>query len=122
MGSPERTEPVPKPGNGGRDLVDAIKRALGAAYELDEREELLLKLAAHQADDLARLEADIRDRGTTVLGSTGQQVLNPAFSEARLARLALEKLLSAISLPDSERDVLERAQEAAAERWRARAP
>lgn len=67
---------------------------------------------------MARLEADVRDRGTTVLGSAGQPVLNPAISEARQGRLALGKLLGAITLPDSESEGVRRARHAATERWR----
>jgi hypothetical protein len=110
--------PAPDLGDAGTALVARIRRALGDAYELDEREEALLDLAARQADDVARLEADVRDRGTTVLGSTRQPVLNPSISESRQGRLALAKILGAISLPDSEREAVGRARAAAEERWR----
>ena len=60
---------------------------------MDEREEALLDLAAHQADDIARAEADIEGRGYLVPGSKGQQVVNPSVAEVRQGRLALGKLL-----------------------------
>jgi hypothetical protein len=112
---------TPKLGAAGTALVAAIKRELGDTYELDEREALLLDLAAHQADDVARLEADVRDRGTIVLGSTGQPVLNPAIAEGRQARLALTKIIGGIALPDSASDSVKRARHAAEVRWRRQA-
>jgi hypothetical protein len=92
--------PKQRKSKAGAALVKAIRADLGDAYKLDEREEALLSLAAHQADDVERLEADIAERGTTVTGSTGQAVLNPSISEARQGRLALTKILAGITLPD----------------------
>jgi hypothetical protein len=102
-------------------LRGEIVKALPAGMELDERESALLDLAARQADDLARLEAEI-ERGTTVPGSRGQPVLNPALAEARQGRLALGKLLAGLELanaagkPRSEASV--RTQRAAKARWK----
>lgn len=108
----------PNLGPAGKALTDSIRRELGEDFELDEREEAMLDLAARQADDVARLEADIAERGTTVKGSTGQPVLNPAISEARQSRLALAKILGGLELPDSERESVGRARAAAAKRWK----
>jgi hypothetical protein len=96
------------PGSGA-ELVEAIVARLPEGIELDDRERALLELARRQAVDLERLEADIRVRGTTVTGSTGQDVLNPSIAEARQARLAIGRLLAQLELPDtSEADRLAR--------------
>jgi septal ring factor EnvC (AmiA/AmiB activator) len=109
-------------GQAGRELVDSITEALPREVELDEREQALLQLAARQADDIARLEADISERGTTVSGSrAGTSVLNPSISEVRQGRLALGKLLAGLELPDlagrPRNEASRRAQRAADKRW-----
>ena len=78
-----------------RARVDAITGSLGPDLEWDERERGLLELAARQADDLDRLEADIAERGITVDGR-----LNQAVAEARQARVALARILGQVDLPD----------------------
>jgi hypothetical protein len=111
--------PKKKPG---AQLRQEILKALPAGIELDEREAALLDLAARQADDVARLEAEIAERGTTVAGSRGQPTLNPAFAEARQGRLALGKLLAGLELPDAagklRSETSRRAQRAADARWK----
>jgi hypothetical protein len=101
----------------GAVLVKSIREGLPPGVELDEREEALLDLAAHQANDVAALEADIAERGIRVEGSRGQPVLNPAISEARQGRLALGKLLGQLDLPESSSDVVRSARHAAEARW-----
>jgi phage terminase small subunit len=116
---------APKPptglGNSGRALWRQIARALPADWELDEREEALLRLASRQADDLTRLETAIAKDGAMVRGSAGQPVVNPAIVEARQARLAISRLLGSLHLPDADEDPRSaagrRGQEAAKARW-----
>jgi hypothetical protein len=72
--------------------IDAIREGLPPGVELDDREEAILDLAARQAIDVARAESDLEARGYLVLGSRGQEVVNPSLSEARSGRLALGKL------------------------------
>ena len=80
----------------GEALVASIIQGLPPGVELDERETALLDVAARQADDIARLEAEIAERGVRVPGSrAGHEILNPAISEVRQGRLALGKLLGA---------------------------
>ena len=98
-------------------LVEAIVTGLPAGVELDEREEALLDLAARQLDAVARAEADIDTRGYLVEGSRGQQVINPSIAEVRQGRLAMAKILAGLDLPESTRDVVQRARAAAEARW-----
>lgn len=78
-----------------RARVDAITGSLGPDLEWDERERGLLELAARQADDLDRLEADIAERGITVeptqpggrRGSTGPRRPRPDSRPGRDPRL-----------------------------------
>jgi uncharacterized protein with von Willebrand factor type A (vWA) domain len=102
---------------GRNGLIESIRNGLPAGVELDEREEALLDLAAHQAEDIARAEADISERGFLVEGSRGQQVINPAVPEVRQGRLALGKLLGQLDLPESTRDAVRNARRAAESRW-----
>lgn len=105
----------------GKALWKSVQEALPADWVLDEREAELLTLAAHQADDLDRLEAVIKKVGVEALGSAGQPVVHPAVAEARQARLAIGRLLGQLSLPDEEEEprteASKRAQKAANVRW-----
>jgi hypothetical protein len=74
-------------------------------------------LAARQARDVERAEADLEERGYLVPGSQGQQVVNPSLSEARQGRVVLGRLLSQLDLPDSTRDAVRSARDAAESRW-----
>lgn len=102
----------------GAELIDSIRTGLPAGVELDEREEAILDLAARQARDVAAAEADIAERGYLVDGSRGQQVVNPSVAEVRQGRLALGKLLGQLDLPDSAKDAVRSARNAAERRWR----
>jgi hypothetical protein len=97
----------------GQALEGSIRRGLPPGVELDEREEILLSAAAHQADAIEALEADIAERGFMVDGK-----LNPAAMEARQGRTALARLLGGIDLPGSKTLTQLRASKAAGVRWR----
>ena len=116
---------APKPptglGNSGRALWRQIARSLPDGWELDEREEAILRLAGQQVDDLSRLEKAISKDGAMALGSAGQPVVNPAITEARQARLAIGRLLGTLHLPDADEAPRtaagKRGQQAASTRW-----
>jgi len=99
----------------------ALWRRLVAAYDFEPHEQAMLEVACRQADDVAALEHLIAEQGLTVLGSTGQQRLNPAIGEVRQGRLALGKLLGALALPDEADRPLtaasRQAQRAGRARW-----
>ena len=101
----------------GEALIEAIRDGLPLGVELDEREETLLGLAAGQARDVERAEADLAKRGYLVSGYQGQQVVNPSVSEARQGRIAIGRLLGQIDLPESTRDAVKHAREAVEARW-----
>lgn len=117
---------VPRPPKGlgaaGQELWRALHAALPAEAEFDERELVILTLAARQADDVAALEGSLRSSGPVVEGSQGQPRLSGAVAEARQGRLAVSRLLGALELPDFEAERLrssssKRAQHAANARW-----
>jgi hypothetical protein len=80
--------------------VEAIRGSLPASHEWDERELALLDLAARQAADIERLEADIERGGVRVAGRGGEG-LNQAFCEVRQARVALARILGQVDIPES---------------------
>lgn len=86
----------------GKRLRDSILAGLPKGWELDERETELLILAADQADAVAKLEAIVKREGYVTEGSTGQRTVHPAVTEARHGRLAIDRLLGKIVLPDVE--------------------
>src|SRR5215204_655123 len=71
----------------GAALEKVIRDDLPPNVELDPREELLLRAAAAQADDVAALEADIRERGHIVDGTVSASVREVRQGRANLARL-----------------------------------
>ncbi len=100
----------------GTALIEAIREDCPSASRWIS-EETLLNLAGRQARDVERTEADVAKRGYLVPGSQGQQVINPSLGEARQGRIAIGRLLAQIELPDSTRDAVKRAREAAEARW-----
>jgi hypothetical protein len=107
---------------GGLDLAgQQLWADIATRYDLAPRERTVLVAACRQADDIARMEADIMRDGTVVIGAAGQQRLNAAVTEARNGRVALARLLGALALPDAEEqpetEATRRARHAAAVRW-----
>jgi hypothetical protein len=98
----------------GAALEKVIRDDLPPQVELDPREEVLLMAAARQADDIAALEADVRDRGH-VLDSG---LVNPSVREVRQGRANLARLLSGIDLPAAASTSVLRAERAAQARWK----
>jgi hypothetical protein len=103
----------------GELLAIQFNSALPEGVEWDERELAMLMLAQSQANDIQALEGVLEDQGAVIIGSTGQQRLNPVFAELRQQRLALSKILAEIKLPDeglgSTKNVVK--QRAANARW-----
>ena len=116
---------APSLGPRGRALWRSIVAGLPKGFELDEREEALLALAARQGDDVAKLEALVKRDGPMVVGSAGQPVLHPAVAEIRQGRATISRLLGQLELPDAEEEPRteagRRAQRAARARWQRRA-
>lgn len=81
-------------------LRQQMDGALPNGAEWDEREAALLSLAEAQADDIDALEKELEHQGPMVIGSTGQQRLNPIFGELRQQRLALSRILSDLRMPE----------------------
>lgn len=90
-------------------------------YDFTAVELILLETAARQADDVATLEAGLRD-GFAVEGSRGQLRLSAAVTEVRQGRLALARLIAELRLPSEGENVGKHPvkQRAAQTRWTAR--
>lgn len=108
----------------GTALHEMILGGLPKDWELDDRESAVLDLACRQADVVAALEAAAEESGVMVKGSTGQMVVNPAVVEARQGRLAVDRLIGKIVLPEPEKaeghtSATEMGRRAARARWSA---
>lgn len=104
----------------GKSLWQAMWSELPDALEFDGREQTLLLAACRQADAVAALERAIQRDGAMVPGSRGQQRLHPAIVEARQGRLALDRLLGGLQIPDGDERPMSSAQHRAAQAARAR--
>lgn len=108
----------------GRRVWTSILGGIAEGYELDERELLVLEVAARQADQNRALEDALAEAGVVVRGSAGQPRLNAVATELRQGRIALDKLLGSIGLPDEDAGERltergRRAKHAADSRWAA---
>jgi hypothetical protein len=92
--------------------VQAVRDGIPESHEWDGRDLTLLALAERQARHIDALEAQVDESGVT----DGDRVL-PAVKEARTARLALAKLLGAVDMPESGREIQIRGRRGAAARW-----
>jgi phage terminase small subunit len=100
----------------------AFWRETVADFELTRDVLAILLEVCRTLDNLDALAATISEMGTMVTGSQGQQVINPALTEARGQRQLLHRLVSAMGLPDEEGEALPsvqkiRASKAASMRW-----
>lgn len=122
----EREKPRPPTG-----LRAAGRRFWATVHErydgLEPAEVALLTECCATVDTIAGLEAAVRKHGAMVSGSQGQQVLNPAITEARLQRAQLARLLDQLGLPTEEDSesvpdspARRKARKAAEVRWRRR--
>jgi hypothetical protein len=86
-------------------LGDAGKRLWksltdGITYRPDEL--VTLEQAARMADTIASLEQDVRGQSATVIGSKGQDAVNPLLQELRLSRAFLVACLRQLDVPEEE--------------------
>jgi hypothetical protein len=92
-----------------------------AEFELDLREQEILRLAARQLDDVARLEQLLARDGPMAEGSQGQPRLSQVVGELRQSRIAASRLLGELRLPDADEKPRTarslRAERAANSRW-----
>lgn len=93
-------------------------RRVVSLYALAEHEAEALTAACRTADDISRLEKSLKDAPVMTIGSRGQSVVNPLFTEVRAHRLALTRLLSAAGLDAGEiEDRSTAARRLARRRW-----
>jgi hypothetical protein len=102
--------------------------AVVVPYALTPAELANLAEAARTADELDRLEKEVRALPQlTTTGSTGQVKAHPLLAEVRSHRLLLERLTTALNLPDEDqasgmRPGQRHARRAAQARWRDHVP
>jgi hypothetical protein len=100
--------------------------AVAGLYILTASEVEMLRQACRTADELDRLERAVRALPElTTTGSTGQLKPHPLLAEVRAHRQLLERLTTALNLPDDTEEVGTRAssrhaRKAAKGRWRKR--
>jgi hypothetical protein len=88
----------------------------------------MLGQACRTTDELDRLERAVRAlHELTTTGSTGQLKPHPLLAEVRAHRLLLERLTTALCLPDEDQEVglrpgQKHGQRAAEGRWRSHVP
>jgi hypothetical protein len=102
--------------------------AVVESFVLNPGELSMLEQACRTADELDRLEQALCALPElTTTGSTGQLKPHPLLAEVRAHRLLLERLTTALSLPDEDEESGLRpghrhAQRAAQGRWRSKVP
>jgi hypothetical protein len=75
-------------------------------YVLTAAEVEMLAQACRTSDELDRLERAVRQLSElTVRGSTGQPKAHPLLEEVRRHRVLLERLTTALCLPDEDQEV-----------------
>lgn len=97
--------------------MEAIRSSLPSSHEWDERELALLELAARQAADIDRLEADVAAHGVRMDGGR----LNTALCELRQGRVALARILGQVDVPETASPRSLHGRKAAEARWKRRA-
>src|SRR5512133_1598078 len=113
-----------KPPTGLRTAGKRLWAAVIESFVLNPGELSMLEQACRTADELDRLERAVRALPElTTTGSTGQLKPHPLLAEVRAHRLLLERLTTALNLPDEDQDVGLRgssrhAQRAACGRWK----
>src|SRR5215204_1495068 len=95
-----------RPPSGLRAAGRRLWVAVVGAYMLTPAELEMLGQACRTRDELDRLERAVRALPElTTTGSTGQLKPHPLLEEVRRHRLLLERLTSALNLPDDDQEV-----------------
>src|SRR5215211_5221664 len=100
--------------------------AVAGLYILTASEVEMLRQACRTADELDRLEAAVRELPElTTTGSTGQLKPHPLLAEVRAHRTLLERLTTALALPNVDQEAgataaQRHARKAAVARWQQR--
>jgi hypothetical protein len=95
-----------KPPTGLRSPGRRLWLSVAELYVLTAAEVEMLGQACRTADELDRLEKAVRQLSElTVRGSTGQPKAHPLLEEVRRHRVLLERLTSALCLPDETEEV-----------------
>lgn len=100
-----------------------IWKSVVGVYGLRPDELQILEDACRTADLVARLQKSVDAQGLMVLGSMGQEVINPALQEIRQQRNTLRQLFQRLDLPDQQGErpsaskAKTKAKKAAAVRW-----
>jgi hypothetical protein len=102
---------------------DAFENVLAERPGISGADWAALEQAAELITAADTLEAAAREAGPLIPGSQGQMVLNPAISEARLARTAAAQILSRLTAGGKAGALTnsERGRMAANARWAKRA-
>ena len=94
----------PRPSAGLGQSGRALWRSVVDAFELRSDELVILESAARLRDEIIILEEALAEAPVTVIGSQGQERVNPLFAEARSHRLAVQRLLASLGLNDADAD------------------
>jgi hypothetical protein len=95
-----------KPPTGLKAPGKQLWAAVATKYVLTPAELEMLGQACRTADELDRLERAVRQLSElTVRGSTGQPKAHPLLEEVRRHRVLLERLTSALCLPNEDEQV-----------------
>jgi hypothetical protein len=120
--------PALKPPTGLRAPGRRLWVSVAERYVLTAAEVEMLAQACRTADDLDRLERAVRALpDLTTTGSTGQLKPHPLLAEVRAHRQLLERLTTALCLPDEDQEVGLRpgqrhGRTAAQGRWKSHVP
>jgi hypothetical protein len=112
-----------KPPSGLRAGGKALWLAVAGPFILTPAELSMLAEACRTTDELARLEKAARELPSLITtGSTGQDRMHPILGEIRAHRMLLERLTTALNLPDDLelvglRGSQKHARKAAVARW-----
>jgi hypothetical protein len=112
-----------KPPTGLKASGKRLWTAVAEPYILTPAELATLEQAARTADELARLEKAVRALPDLVVaGSMGQPRMHPLLGEVREHRRLLERLTTALNLPDVTENIglragARHARKAATARW-----
>src|SRR4051794_16247667 len=85
-------------GKAGQALWRGVLADVADGWRLDAKDVVLLEAACRAADRADVLEATVAEDGLMISGSTGQAVLHPAVSEARMQRQLVASLIAKVEI------------------------